>query len=451
MLNLSNNKIDENVNFSKYSAYSSTVDRKVHNFISKIMLGLAIFLVILMFLPWTQTIQGNGYVTALRPEQRPQTIQSPIPGKIEKWYIQEGDFVKKGDTILRISEVKSEYFDPNLIDRTGSQITSKDNSAKAYQQKVLALENQLKSLRQEKQLKLQQTRNKLEQAKLKIQSDSIALEAAKVYQSISENQFSRIESLYEEGLKSRLDYEVKQSKLQESQAKVIDSKNKLLSSENELLNARMEINRIVAEYNNKISKIESDISSTVSTLNDAESQVAKLENTLSNYELRKDLYFIKAPQDGYINKALISGLGETFKEGEKLVNIMPSNIQIAVETYVKPIDLPLLEIGDHVRVQFDGWPAIVFNGWPNASYGTYGAKVVAIESFISNNGKYRVLLSPNSTTKDVWPEALRVGSGARTLALLDDVPIWYEIWRKLNGFPPNYYKNSTNQNSSKKQ
>ncbi|WP_121666623.1 HlyD family secretion protein [Mesonia aquimarina] len=440
MLNLSNSEVDAEVNFSKYEAYSSIVDRNLHNFIAKIMLGVAIFLVILLFLPWTQTIQGNGYVTTLRPEQRPQTIQSPIPGRIEKWYVSEGDFVNKGDTILHISEVKSEYFDPNLIERTDSQINSKNQSASSYQEKVNALRNQLQALRKEQGLKLKQTRNKLQQARLKIKSDSIALEAARVNQSIAENQFDRIESLYEEGLKSRLDYEIKQSKLQEAQAKVIDLENKLLTSENELLNAQMEINRIEAEYENKISKTESEVSSTLSSLNDTEAQVSKLENSRSNYEVRRGMYYIKAPQDGYINKALISGIGETFKEGEKLVNIMPSNYQIAVETYVRPIDLPLLQIGDHVRVQFDGWPAIVFSGWPNASYGTYGAEVVAIENFISSNGKYRVLLSPDHNSDYDWPKDLRVGSGARTLALLDDVPVWYEIWRQLNGFPPNYYK-----------
>ena len=160
---------------------------------------------------------------------------------------------------------------------------------------------------------------------------------------------------------------------------------------------------------------------------------------LSNYTIRRGLYFVRAPQDGYINKAIISGIGETFKEGEKLVNIMPKGYEIAVETYVDPIDLPLIGVGDHVRVQFDGWPAIVFSGWPNASYGTYGANVVAVENFISDNGKYRILLAPDPDSEHEWPDALRVGSGARTLALLEDVPIWYEIWRKLNGFPPNYY------------
>jgi hypothetical protein len=33
-----------------------------------------------------------------------------------------------------------------------------------------------------------------------------------------------------------------------------------------------------------------------------------------------------------------------------------------------------------------------------------------------------------------------MGTGAQAMALLNDVPIWYELWRNINGFPPNYYK-----------
>ena len=152
--------------------------------------------------------------------------------------------------------------------------------------------------------------------------------------------------------------------------------------------------------------------------------------------------FILAPQNGYINKAIRAGIGETFKEGEQLVGIMPSDYDLAVETYVAPIDLPLIHVGEQIRVQFDGWPAIVFSGWPDASFGTYGGKVVAVETFISPNGKFRVLIAPDET-KETWPKNVRVGSGARTIALLNDVPIWYELWRKINGFPPDYYTPKT--------
>ena len=39
--------------------------------------------------------------------------------KKESWYVQEGDYVVKGDTILFISEVKDQYFDPEILIRTG--------------------------------------------------------------------------------------------------------------------------------------------------------------------------------------------------------------------------------------------------------------------------------------------------------------------------------------------
>jgi hypothetical protein len=141
-----------------------------------------------------------------------------------------------------------------------------------------------------------------------------------------------------------------------------------------------------------------------------------------------------------VNRALKSGLGENIKEGTPIVSIMPAKYDIAVETYVSPNDFPLIQKGEKVRVWFDGWPTIVFSGWPNLSYGTFGGKIVAIENFISENGKYRILIAPDETDKHKWPKQLSIGSGAQTMALLNEVPIWYEVWRTLNGFPPNYYK-----------
>jgi multidrug resistance efflux pump len=287
------------------------------------------------------------------------------------------------------------------------------------------------------------------QSKLKVKSDSIDLEAAKTNIDIAKRQYDRTLTLQNEGLKAVTDVEEKRLKLQETQAKLISQENKLLASQNEVINAEVEISSIDASYSDKISKAQSDKFTAESGQFDTEAQVSKLENAYSNYEMRNKLKYITAPQNGFINKAIKGGIGETFKEGERLVGIMPAQYDLAVETYVEPIDLPLLHIGEKVRVQFDGWPAIVFSGWPNVSYGTYGGVVVAIENFISENGKYRVLLAPDKEDNE-WPEAIRVGSGAKTMALLDDVPVWFELWRQLNGFPPNYYQPQGGNQTSKK-
>lgn len=347
--------------------------------------------------------------------------------------------MEKGDTILFISEVKSEYFDPDLVERTGQQLRAKSSSVLSYGDKVNALDNQVAALLTERRLKLEQARNKLLQAKLKAQSDSIEFEAAKTNIRIAERQFERTEQLESEGLKAVTDVEEKRLKLQETQAKLISQENKLLAAKNEIINAEVEINSVQAAYTDKISKAESDKFTAMSNQFDSEAQVSKLENDYTNYEMRNQLRYIRAPQNGYINTAIKAGIGETFKEGTPLVGIMPADYDMAVEMFVEPIDLPLIHLGEKVRIQFDGWPVIVFSGWPNVSYGTYGGEVVAIETFISPNGKYRILLAPDPDDHP-WPNALRVGSGANTIALLEDVPIWFELWRQLNGFPPNYYQ-----------
>lgn len=439
MLNISQDKLNQRVDLTQFKAGQKAFHSRHYKWLNRFLLGFTILFIIILFLPWTQTVSGTGYVTTLRPDHRPQTIQSAIPGRIEKWYVAEGDFVKKGDTILYISEVKNEYLDPLLVERTGEQIEAKTNAVTSYRGKVGALGTQISSINNERFLKSKQAVNKLQQAKLKVESDSIDLEAAKTNLEIARTQYERTLQLQQEGLKALPDVEEKRLKLQETQAKLTSQYNKYLTSENEVINAQLEINRINAEYNDKVSKAESDMFTAKSSQFDAEAQVSKLENDYTNYTIRNRLYYILAPQNGYINRAIKAGIGETFKEGERLVGIMPSDFDFAVETFVKPIDVPLLHKGEKVRVQFDGWPAIVFSGWENLSYGTYGARVVAIENFISENGKYRVLLEPDPD-EHPWPRGLRVGSGATTLALLDEVPIWFELWRNLNGFPPNYYQ-----------
>ncbi len=439
MLNISNNQLNKKVTLAPYQAHAKAFRNTHYKYFNRFLKIFALTGIVILFLPWTQNVTGNGFVTTLTPSQRPQTIQSQIPGRVEAWFVKEGDYVKKGDTILYISEIKNEYQDPRLVERTNQQRDAKSRSVVSYASKIDALENQIAALRQERALKQSQANNKLRQAELKVTSDSIDFQAAKINFEIAERQFNRAETLQSEGLKSVADVEAKRLKLQETQAKLVSQENDLLASRNEVLNAQLEIGRITASYADKIAKASSERFTAESNQANTEAEVTKLENQSANYQIRNDLYYITAPQNGYINKAIIGGIGETFKEGQELVGIMPANYDVAVETFVDPIDLPLIHLGEEVRIQFDGWPAIFFSGWPNVSFGTYAGEVVAIERFISDNGKFRILIAPDPN-ENPWPDQVRVGSGAYTIALLEDVPIWYELWRKLNGFPPNYYR-----------
>ena len=448
MLNISKkNPIAENI--EKYSTVKNLANRPHYQILNKIIVYVSLIGVVILFLPWTQNISGSGAVTTLKPDQRPQTIHSAIGGRIEKWYVKEGDYVKKGDTILFISEIKEDYFDPNLVANTKNQVDAKKMALQSYGSKVSTLSSQINAIQNEKELKLQQAQNKIRQSLLKVKSDSMDLEAVKTQIKIANTQFNRAVTLNKEGLKPMTDVEEKRLKLQEVEAKIITQENKLLGSKNDLINSKVEVNRIRAEYTEKVSKAESDQYTALSNQYDTEAQVNKLQNQYVNYQIRNGMYYIKAPQDGYINRAIQSGIGEIIKEGTQIVSIMPSKYDIAVETFVSPTDLPLIHKGEKVRIWFDGWPTVVFSGWPNMSYGTFGGKIVAVENFISSNGKFRVLIAPDQE-EDAWPKQISIGSGAQTLALLDNVPIWFELWRTLNGFPPNYYQPKQEKSKEKK-
>lgn len=448
MLNISKkNPIAENI--EKYSTVKNLANRPHYQILNKIIVYVSLIGVVILFLPWTQNISGSGAVTTLKPDQRPQTIHSAIGGRIEKWYVKEGDYVKKGDTILFISEIKEDYFDPNLVANTKNQVDAKKMALQSYGSKVSTLSSQINAIQNEKELKLQQAQNKIRQSLLKVKSDSMDLEAVKTQIKIANTQFNRAVTLNKEGLKPMTDVEEKKLKLQEVEAKIITQENKLLGSKNDLINSKVEVNRIRAEYTEKVSKAESDQYTALSNQYDTEAQVNKLQNQYVNYQIRNGMYYIKAPQDGYINRAIQSGIGEIIKEGTQIVSIMPSKYDIAVETFVSPTDLPLIHKGEKVRIWFDGWPTVVFSGWPNMSYGTFGGKIVAVENFISSNGKFRVLIAPDQE-EDAWPKQISIGSGAQTLALLDNVPIWFELWRTLNGFPPNYYQPKEEKSKEKK-
>jgi multidrug resistance efflux pump len=426
MLNITHNTIKDKKGLKNLNAFQILNSRSISRKLIKTLYVLGFICLVILFLPWTQNIRSMANVTALKPNQRPQTIHSIIAGRIEKWYVQEGQFVKQGDTILFISETKEEYLDPKLVENTEQQLKAKELTVKSYFEKVNANDNQIDALIKSRVLKLEQAKNKLIQANLKVQSDSIDFSAAQLNYKIAKDQLVRMEELYKEGLKSLTDLETRKQKLQETQAKVISQENKFIGSKNEVLNAKIELQSINADYNDKIAKSESDKYASMSNMYDAEAIVSKLQNQFVNYTIRSGMYYILAPQDGYITRAIQSGIGETIKEGTEIISIMPYDYELAVEMYVNPMDIPLLNKGQHVQLLFDGWPAVVFSGWPGISYGTYGGTIVAIDNFISPNGKYRVLVA-HDKDYPVWPKEIRLGAGANTLTLLKEVPVWYEL------------------------
>ncbi|MCP9765393.1 HlyD family secretion protein [Lacihabitans soyangensis] len=445
-LNTSFDKIDE---AAKMKSFSDIYQINKRSSIKKWFYGILVISLVILLLPWTQNIRSNGNITTLRQEDRPQEINTIIPGRVVKWFVKEGDFVKKGDTILQLGEVKVEYFDPILLQRTQRQIDAKNQSILAYEGKASTSVTQTEVLRNAMELKLNSVDNKIGQQKLKITSDSADLAAANNALNAYTRQIAAAKVMLDSGVISLIEFEKRRVTYQDAIAKTTSSGNKLNQSKQELLNLRIERNGVVQEYLDKIAKAEGDRFGSISAAASTEAEVLKLENTLANYDARQQLFFITAPQSGQITKAMKAGIGEMVKEGDMIVEIVPQNTKLAVEMFVSPLDLPLINKGQKVTFIFDGFPAIVFSGWPQTSYGTFSGIITAVETSVSPNGKFRVLVAEDKDDRP-WPKNLRMGGGSKGIALLKDVPIIYELWRNINGFPPEFYVPETKATTTKK-
>ena len=204
----------------------------------------------------------------------------------------------------------------------------------------------------------------------------------------------------------------------------------------------IEQNATIQDYTEKMSKIEGERFQSMGQIEGSDGEIAKLQNQVANYKARQGLYFILASQDGQIVQINKAGIGEILKDGENIATIVPDKVDYAVEMYIKPVDLPLIKQGQRVMCFFDGFPAIVFSGWPNSSYGTFAGKIIAVENNISANGLFKALVVEDKNEKK-WPPQIKIGTGVQGIAILNDVPIWYELWRNINGFPPDYYEVQT--------
>jgi len=425
----------------------------VAKMIASWILGVSLMGFVVLFMPWQQNIMAEGELTALRPSDRPQTVEAVIAGRIQAWFVSEGQFVMKNDTIAVISEVKDKYFDPELLKRLEEQIQAKEDNIISKEAKAEAMSRQIQALKAGLDFKLAQNRQKIIQKQLKVTSDSNDWVAAQVDLQIAKRQMEGYQNMYDSGLISLVKLESVRSKLQQSEAKAIVAENKYWASLNDFNIERIGMNTTEMEALEKITKAEAEREATLADIADSQGSLSKLRNEYANMKIRRQQYAIVAPQDGFVVSALKQGLGETVKEGEAIVTIMPDNPAKAVALYVKAMDVPLISVGRHVRLQFDGWPALQFTGWPSVSVGTFGGKVQVIDYVNSKAGKYRILVVPDRNSyDDEWPRELRLGSGVFGWVMLDDVPVWFEIWRQLNGFPPSlqaYQKDNPDLKSKK--
>jgi len=388
-----------------------------------VLAGFGILVLGLVFLPWQQFVSGTGRVIAYDPLERSVTLEAPLSGRVEKAFVMEGQAVRKGELLFQIADNDPQFL-TNLESQRAAAILRRD----AAERRIGLLTSQIQEQEQALPLAMAAATNRLE--------------VARFAQQTSELQFQRVKALFqdERGLSSQRDFEI--ATLERDRTRT------------DVLHAQALLERTRPDLQSAIQGILAQRESAHADLASADQAVTALTIQINQAGTQK----ILAPRHGVVLRVQATE-GTYLRAGTPVCTIIPQTASRLVELWVDGNDMPLiqarttddqgkvLEPGSLVRLQFEGWPAIQFIGWPSVALGTFGGEVVVIDASDNGQGKFRILVASapdqvirgDSTIETLeWPGTrwLRQGVRANGWVLLERVPLWYEVWRQMNGFPP---------------
>jgi multidrug efflux pump subunit AcrA (membrane-fusion protein) len=360
--------------------------------------------------PWQQTVRGTGRVIAFNPLDRRANIEAPVEGRVRRVFVVENQAVKQGDVIAEIQDN-----DPNLLANLRLQHDAAIARRAAARQRIEDLDAQVSHQQMAKA-------QAIDAAQQRINAEQVTFET----NAINERRFAQ---LVQTGDRSRRDYELAKLALDSSRAN--------------LAAAKAILERTGPEYDAMISATNASRRSAEGDVATAERDLAAIDTQISKSEQQ----VVVAPRDGIV-LSVAATEGAYLKPGSAICVVIPNTEARFVEAWVDGMDMPLITAretradgtvvpGSRARLQFEGWPAIQFMGWPSVAVGTFGGEVITVDATDDGTGKFRVVIAADAED-EAWPgpRFLRQGVRAKAWVLLRMVPVWQEVWRQLNGFPP---------------
>ena len=388
---------------------------------------IALFLMLLL-LPWQQTVQGIGKLTALDPTQRDYKIAATVNGFIDEFYVKENQFVKKGEPLFSMRDLDAHY--QNRLESIKFKNQQKYENEKTkvifIQENIQTLEGLIEKTNTIYDTKEQQLHNRL----LYLKEQQSALKNKK---EIEEQNYKRTEILFKEGLESKRTLELRQNSYLESLARYKQIEVEITNLHNALKILKNEKMKFQGEMQLSINKAKEKLLETKNRLNSLKQELQRDQTAIARYNTRT----VYAKSDGYVLQIYQNDKNKLIKKGEDILYFSPNVTQRAIRLKVADFHMPLMKKGLKARIIFYGWPAMQISGWPKISHGTYGGIVYSIERSAHEDGIYYVVITEDPQD-DPWPSAdnLKIGTQATVWVKLSVVTIWYEIWRLMISQPP---------------
>lgn len=437
---LSDISIDDLATSSKLQSWEAVQIPDRLKFSSRLAIKLVIlFLLIIAFVPWTQTITVSGQLSAYSPYERPQDIEAQITGRIQKWHVFEGVRVKKGDLIVELEDYDPNFMAPDLLSFLDQRKKALEQTRQAALSRADQLDKRIKEMQNLVKAAIPGAQARVGEADNKVREAYQKVESAKIAVATAELNVDRHKQLAEQGLVSQRELELTIQSAIASKADLEGAQANLKAAEQSMKALGFGRQQISAEVLQRLLDAEAARDASVGEAAKAADQLADISLRMSNATQRRIASKVLAPIDGTVVKMAEAGAGETVRQGDKIVRISPNSLDKAIEMTADGIDAPLLNVGRKVKILFYGIPAIPLPAWPEVMAGTYTGVIKVIDQVDDGKGNFRFWVVPDPEDR-MWPEQTHVRQGTKVMGwvILNRVPLWYELWRRFNLFPPDY-------------
>jgi multidrug efflux pump subunit AcrA (membrane-fusion protein) len=401
----------------------SVVRRLAHVFAS----FFVVMVLCLLTLPWQQTSTGQGRVVAYAPVERQQVIDAPIEGRVVRFWVREGTHVNAGDPLVEISDN-----DPEIMQRLRLERDAVNARLVAARARAESIHSRASQLTRSRENAVSAAERRVQMARDRVRAAQQSVQAAEAADRTARLNLDRQLTLSRQGIASARTGELAELDAARARTEVDRTRATLSAAQAEEAAIRADLLRVGTDGFASIDDARAAEAAAQAEVASSSAELARVDVRLARQATQR----ITAPRDGTVLRLSVGTGAELVKAGDPILTFVPDTDARAVELWVDGNDVPLLREGRHVRIQFEGWPALQFSGWPSVAVGTFGGRVSVIDAADDGRGRFRVLIVPDGT--DRWPQGryLRQGVRAHGWILLNRVTLAFELWRQFNGFPP---------------
>jgi adhesin transport system membrane fusion protein len=323
-----------------------------------IILGLlVVFFIWAYFTKVNELVRGEAKVI---PYGQNKIVQNFDGGIIKEIVAEEGDLVQQGDVILRIENVQSaSIYDKNVGEIDDLKLRQKRLYAEVNQIDFVIEKNDAIS---QKEYNLYLTNKEQFNSKIKVleeqvqqkikEKDEINSNVKYLQNSLSliSKEREMIKPLSEKGIVSQVEYLKLEREVNSIRDNLESAKLSLSRVSSMIKEAENRISEAKNEFINEAQKQYSDISSKLNS-------ISKENNALEDQVKRTA---IKAPVTGYIKKMFVNTIGGSVQPGMDLVEIVPSEDKLLIETKINPEDIAFLTPGLEVSIKFTAYDFTIY-------------------------------------------------------------------------------------------